>query len=631
MDNTVKRHCRYCNKIYDEKPNIPRYARVCKSCREKGLKGKLSVEQKRKRLKKLKETNQKKFGCDYPMQSKEVKDRYKQTFIKKYGVSHPAKTQAHIAKIHDTFIKKYGDHPSRIEFIKKKKKETNIKKYGVEHVFQSEKIKDKIKNTMLKKYGGFGYQSEDIKDKIEKTNLEKYGFENVSKNKEIRIKIGTSNRACDTKVKEKVKKTWLDHYGDHPSKDKNIQEKKKETNIKKYGVEHVFQSEKIKDKIKNSIMNRYGVNHYSKTNNFRHQIKLTIRNKMIPKIDEFLKENNLELCSEYNHAHDKITLKCLTCGKKFETLWNYLQQGYTCPYCFPKNISKYERELIDFLESLGLNIEKNVRNIIPPKEIDIFIPDKKIAIEFNGLYWHSEKLGCDKNYHLEKTILCSEKNIRLIHIFEDEWLNKKDIVKARLKQILGCFNGQRVHARKCIIKEINNNTKNDFLEKYHIQGKDNAKIKLGAFYNGEIVAVMTFSHGNISKGSKYIKDVWELNRFCTKFDYHIPGIASKLLTFFKRNYDWQLIFSYADRRWSNGNVYEKLGFELDSYTQPNYWYVKNNIRIHRFSLRKSVDNPNNLPEKIIREQQGYLKIWDCGNFKYILINEKYDSKIMLFE
>ena len=217
----------------------------------------------------------------------------------------------------------------------------------------------------------------------------------------------------------------------------------------------------------------------------------------------------------------------------------------------------------------------------------------------------------------------SENNYILISIFEDEWLLKKDIVKERLKHILGVSSlKQKINARQCKIKEITTDIKNSFLDIYHIQGRDSSVIKLGAFYNDELISIMTFSHGNISKGSRTNDKIWELNRFCNNYNYHIPGIASKLLTYFERNYEWEEIFSYADRRWSNGNVYFKLGFELSHITTPNYWYVKGIGRIHRFSLRKKEDEPKELTEAVLRAAEGYTRIWDCGNLKFIKRKEQ---------
>jgi hypothetical protein len=159
------------------------------------------------------------------------------------------------------------------------------------------------------------------------------------------------------------------------------------------------------------------------------------------------------------------------------------------------------------------------------------------------------------------------------------------------------------------------------LNKYHIQGKDNSNIKLGAFYNNELISVMTFSLGSIAKGSKSIKGIYELSRFCSNYNYHIPGIASKLLTYFKQNYDWKEIFSYADRRWSNGNLYKKIGFQLWSITKPNYFYIKGLNRIHRFNLRKRPDEPKDITEWVLRQNEGYYRVYDCGHLKFIMENK----------
>jgi len=136
---------------------------------------------------------------------------------------------------------------------------------------------------------------------------------------------------------------------------------------------------------------------------------------------------------------------------------------------------------------------------------------------------------------------------------------------------------------------------------------------------------MTFSVGNISKGSKSIEGIWELNRFCSNSKYHIPGIAGKLLKYFERNYEWKEIFSYADIRWSTGNLYYQLGFELEKTTEIGYWYVKNFNRIHRFNLRKTKDEPKDIPEWKLRNEQGYYRIWDCGKLKFNKLNKKNES------
>jgi len=172
---------------------------------------------------------------------------------------------------------------------------------------------------------------------------------------------------------------------------------------------------------------------------------------------------------------------------------------------------------------------------------------------------------------------------------------------------------------ECTIKEISTKEKNDFLEQFHIQGPDVSKVKLGAFYQNQLVAVMTFSHGSLAKGVKHQNPlIWELSRFCTNYNFVISGIASKLLDHFKRNFDWEQIFSYADLRWSSGDLYKKLGFQLSHTTSPNYYYWDGVRRIHRFNLRKRPDEPKNIPEYILRLKEGYSRVWDCGNLKFVM-------------
>ena len=472
----------------------------------------------------------------------------------------------------------------------KKREETLLKKYGVKNPHQNKKSIEKAKQTNIEKYGGVGFASKELAEKTKNTIKNKYGVSNIMHDKSVANKIGE-----------------LSKKENNPERAKKISEslKGKESKLKGKTYEDIHGREKTRillQKKREKAQQEF-------LKNFRH----------------YLKQYNVEICGDYVNAFHKTKFKCLTCGYVYIVDWNTIQQGYLCPKCYPRNdgTSRQEKEIYDFLKNLSedLDIILNDNKTISPKQLDIYIPSKKIAIEFDGLYWHSEIHGKNRRYHLEKTNNCLKKGIQLIHIFEDEWIFQKEIVKARLKQILGFSDGKRTHARKCIVREINSPEKNKFLEKYHIQGKDISTIKLGAFYENELVAVMTFSKGNRSKGSKPIVGVWELNRFCTNYKYHIPGIASKLLTYFKRNYEWKEIFSYADRRWSVGNVYEKLGFQFITITKPNYWYLDKNFkRIHRFGLRKRQHEPKNITEWELRRKEGYDRIWDCGHLKYVMKN-----------
>jgi hypothetical protein len=315
--------------------------------------------------------------------------------------------------------------------------------------------------------------------------------------------------------------------------------------------------------------------------------------------------------------------KCLKCQYIFE--YKY-QNGLIpiCPQCYPPR-KQTEYQIYEFLQSIyPETIIRNNRTTLKT-ELDFYFPLKKLAIEFNGLYWHSEISGQkDKQYHLTKTQLANAQDIQLIHIFEDEWIFKNKIVKNRIKHLLG-LNKRKIYARKCNIKEIDTHTKNTFLNKYHIQGEDKANINLGAYYRNHLVAVMTFGKQRIALGQEHIENHWELSRFCTIGTFNVIGIGDKLLKFFERQYKPLQIITYADKRWSMGNFYDKLNFKLDHISEPNYWYIPygGKYRHHRFNFRKNVLSTkleiydDELTEWQNMQLNQYDRVWDCGNLVFI--------------
>ena len=343
-------------------------------------------------------------------------------------------------------------------------------------------------------------------------------------------------------------------------------------------------------------------------------------------IKQQFKNEEYELLSkDYNNAHTKLEYKCSN-GHICEISYNKFQQGERCPKC-NGNISRAEDELYQIISENITSIQCD-KKIIKPYELDIVIPSKKTAIEYCGLFWHSESQGKDKRYHLDKLNKCNKKGYNLITIFEDEWINNKGMIIGRLRNYLGISDAKKIYARKCIVEEINTESARNFLEDNHTQGFYPSSIKLGLIYKSKILAVMTFSSLSISKGASSIKNVFELSRFCSDYNYRIIGGASKLLNYFIKNYKPKEIISYADRRWSSGKLYDNLGFKFVRNTEPNYWYLvrgKNNyIRKHRFGFRKSVLK-NKLPkfdEKLTEYENclmnGIDRIWDCGNKKYIM-------------
>jgi len=392
-----------------------------------------------------------------------------------------------------------------------------------------------------------------------------------------------------------------------------------------------------KEKVKKTCLERYGVENFSQTKGEREKNRINMKklkkkldeeNKekiLIPKYRQICKDDNLELL-EFRGRFD-CDVRCKKCGNIFTTrVLGYLTDltnKNLCRICHPiepiTGPTKFENEFADFLRSLNINYIKNCRSVIKPYEIDFYLPDYKIGIELDGLYWHSE-LYKPEDYHLVKTEKCREIGVRLIHIFEDEWIYKQDIVRSRIKNILG-FTKNKIYARKCEIKEVDKKTTKSFIEKNHIQGNTIFKYSYGLYYNNELVSIMTFGKLRKNLGNKSKEDNYELLRFCNKLDINVIGGASKLLKYFINEYKPQKIVSYADKRWSIGNMYEKIGFTLDHDSQPNYFYIIGDKRCNRFQFRKNIlvekyNCPKDMTEKDFCMSQHWYRIYDCGSKVY---------------
>lgn len=321
---------------------------------------------------------------------------------------------------------------------------------------------------------------------------------------------------------------------------------------------------------------------------------------------------------------NSMSLSCDNCKHVFSMTRQYFTPSKhkleLCPVCYPrhKRTSIGETELFEFIRDIMPDAVQSFRESYRSKELDIFVPSKNIAFEFNGLYWHGETVrmlnGQDPKGDYRKMREFEERGIRVVTIFEDEWVNKRPIVESRIKSLLGVVSN-KVYARTCQIKEVDSKTASAFCEQNHIMGKARSNVRYGLFHQGQLVSLMTFSKSNISRKVNN----WEINRFCSKLGINVVGGASKLFSKFVRDYGASTIFSYADNRWSTGDLYLKLGFTKVSEGTPNYWYVKPNVteRIHRFTLRKNHNDCHDLTEVQNRQLQGYDRIWDCGSSKWV--------------
>ena len=345
-------------------------------------------------------------------------------------------------------------------------------------------------------------------------------------------------------------------------------------------------------------------------------------------INDVIKKANLIHHNQYdyslikfNNINDKVDIICPKHGIFTQRLYDHLH-GTGCPHCTHVK-SNDELEIFHYIQNLCPDAINGDKTILNGKELDIFIPSKNIAIEYNGLRWHSEYYGKDQYYHLNKLEECLKKGIFLIQIFEDEYKTNKTLIYHKLNHILKCDNHNlKIMGRKCVIQSINYNDAISFLQKYHIQGGVPSTVYLGAFYGHEMIGVMTFLVTNKNKRT------WELNRFATNYNYICQGVGGKLFSYFIKTYDPLEIKSFADRRWTlnkNNNIYIKLGFQLDNILKPDYKYIIVNnpiIRFHKFNYRKHIINkkynlPLSLTENEMTQQLGLSKIWDCGLLKYV--------------
>lgn len=320
----------------------------------------------------------------------------------------------------------------------------------------------------------------------------------------------------------------------------------------------------------------------------------------------------------YTSSRDSVTIKCNTCGKTFKKEANSFLQGYGCPY-HHFNRSVMEEEMCNYISSIynGTIIE-NDRKVLSGNELDIYLPELKLAIEYDGLFWHCEDVK-GKDYQLNKTEQCEMAGIRLIHIFEDEWVYKKDIWKSMLRTLIVGDN-KRIYARECEIRNVDSKTASNFLLENHIQGKCGSSIRYGLYNNGELVSLMTFGKSRHFIGNG--KHQYELLRFCSLKGVSVVGGASKLFKHFVNENDPEDVISFADRRWSVGNLYDKIGFRLYNKSKPNYYYIAGNKRHNRFNYRKSVliekhSCPREMSEREFCKSIGLKRIYDCGCLCYI--------------
>jgi very-short-patch-repair endonuclease len=552
----------------------------------------MSDDKKNQIKEKSKQTNMERYGVEYSLQSLEIREKSKQTNMERYGVENPAQNLQIREKSKQTNIERYGvEYPTQNLEIMKKTKTTNMERYGVEYLQQSSEIREKSKQTNMEKYGvEYPAQNLEIMERTKSTNMERYGVENPSSNDII---------------KKKRIETNLELYGvENQFASKEVQTKTKTTNMERYGVEYPTQNleilEKIKISSKKTNLEKFGTEFSSQ----RHLSKETIDllNNSVSFIERYKSRYDYKECADELGIHQATFL--------------IYRKKYGLE--IKQNRSSYEYDLENFLLENNIVYEINNRKLIAPYELDFYLSDYNLAIEINGVYWHSEQLK-GKSYHKMKYDLCSQKNIKLLTINEDEWVYRKNSIKNKILNLCG-KSEKGIGARKLKIQSINNKLAMEFCEKYHIQGKtNNVKHSYGAFNNESGFPVLV---AVICVGLVRNTKITNLSRFCTDGKIY-AGVFSRLFKFYLIDQNPEKVITFADLRYSNGSLYETTGFIKDKKNSPDYVYVINGKTYDKQNFTK-IKIKKKFPEIYSEDKTeyqmmlaiGYDRIWDCGKIRY---------------
>lgn len=494
---------------------------------------------------------------------------------------------------------------------------TSQDKYGETSIFKTEKFKEANKQMLIDKYGVDHYsKTQEYKDKYKKTMIARYGVSIPLQNDEIKKKFIQTNQ---------------ERYGGNSAlSDPLIIEKVKQTNFRKYGYEWPNQDPK-----RSNIIRQKEVLNHSKSIE-----DLSSREEYLK-----FKSDPASYLKLHNQEFDTYTLMKHLGYSDLTTINDIIKKNNLREYII-SHTYHMEDEVVAFLKTLDLNmnIARNDRKEIAPKELDLYIPDYNFAIECNLTVTHNSTITLDglienKNlsmspsYHQIKSKMCFEKGIFLFHIFGYEWKYKKDIIKSMIANDLG-FSKNKYYARKLSIRQISKAECDEFLNENHKQGTMNSSVRLGLITSDDkLVSVMTFNKirkgiGNLNSDTD---NTWELSRFCNLKYSSVVGGASKLFKYFITHYQYDKIVSFSDVAHTKGSLYSILGFSCINQSSPEYTWVNLNTDyyLNRMSTQKSnlrnlfndltIDIENKTEQQIMYEH-GFVQVFDCGTKRWEYTN-----------
>lgn len=588
-DIVVQPKCSTCGNVLKMRMDGKYRFTFSKTCGSKCFAGDNEVKRKRK------ETNLRKYGATNFLTSQRGIQQSKTSMLKRYGVTNAARISGNNEKRLATLEEKHGSLDAANEHAAASRKKTMLKRYGVDHAMHSPEIAKKQKQTCMDNYGVSNpWLSDVIQQRRLNTMIDRYGVEYALQH---------------STFLKKHEQTMKDTYGmAHALQNEQLKNKKDQTMKDTYGVAHALQDEELKDKAikqrKQTMQELYGC----------HSQQRHISD------DSLTKLHDAEWLT-YQHQEKQRTLLDIAIELKVQhsTIGRYFSIHNINVMRF--NFSRSELDLFNMISDIvpDEKIVHNTKKVIPPQELDVFMPKRKLAFEYNGIYWHSELQGKTKKYHINKTNQAGDSSIRLIHIFEHEWILKQPIVESRIRSVLGKTE-TKIYARKCDIVSLDSTQRIMFNNANHIQGDCPSSINYGLVVDNEVVACMTFGRSRFSKGHEF-----ELLRFANKLNTSVVGGASRLFKHFIKTIKPNSIITYSDKRWNTGELYSILGFTYSHTSSPNYFYFhkNNNLKLlsrqsfqkHKLESKLGVFDPN-MTEWENMAANGYDRIWDCGNDVY---------------
>lgn len=483
--------------------------------------------------------------------------------------------------------------------------------------------------TCSKKFGVDNpMKSAGVRERAAATSLERRGVSSYFQTPEARV--AARERGLSREHQEKIRASVRARYGvDNASRLPWVRERAKATMLERHGVNNPSKMAGHAERASAAVFERYGVPSAP-------EIPTCVERRaerLDKELNEMLGTNHAVAPAADGQGWPRVAATCAECGRRYEyALFTARERtksfGDPCPGCHPPTKSKGELEVLALVESLALgDVLSGDKSVVAPMELDVYVPLKKVAIEYCGLYWHSEAGGKDKSYHRRKLDACRAVDVRLITVFEDEWLFRRSACESAIKNLLG-RGAARVGARELSVDlDVPVAEARALCDAEHVQGYGASVRRLGLRgEGGKLMALMSFSRPSASKGSRASGDgEWEISRYCSS---GVSGGASRLFAAFQRSERPRRVFTYSDLRWGDGSVYGACGFTRERDTPPGYWYVAGGKRVHRYALRKNAlpsDDPS-LTEREQRAASGHVRVWDCGHAKWTWRNS--DSLVL---